>query len=116
MDLQITNAHLWCSPGKISRFSGETEDPRSWVFQVDLGIPGMNRWESNATPTTEFDEVFDSGNGDLEDIVSTVTHDTKRNLGRTPSIAGCLEMNRTLPVGESAIYNTIRSAPPKKVT
>jgi hypothetical protein len=69
VDSQVANTHFWCYPRKIASFSSQAENPRPGIFQVDLGVSRANSRERNTIPTTEFEEILDSQDVNLEDDI-----------------------------------------------
>jgi hypothetical protein len=54
----------------VSGFGGETKDPRSWILEVDFGVTRVYGLQSNTTPSSEFNEVFNSRNSNLRLLIS----------------------------------------------
>ena len=71
VDVEVANADFWRRADAVSCFCGQSNDPRSRVFNVDLCVARVNSRKSDAIPSSKLNEVFDCEHGNLGREVST---------------------------------------------
>ena len=65
VDIQVADANVWRGADAVSRLRRESHNPWAWVVNVDLGVTGVDSWQSNPIPAAQFHQVLDGVDGDL---------------------------------------------------
>ncbi len=98
---QIADTDFGGRADTVTRFSGQTHDPRAGIIDVNFGVAGMHSRECNTIPTSKLNQVLNRENGNLRAINNVALGIDEKT--RTPSIAGWREKKRIRPVGDKAI-------------